>query len=219
MSAGSVRPLRDVIQADAIAWMDANRADARASVITSLPDISELALPTLEAYRAWFVAAVVRIVRWVPTSGFSIFYQSDVRHGGAWIDKGYLVVRGAEEAGASLAWHKIVFRKPPGTVALGRPSYAHMIAVTRAPLRPPRRPGPDILPAGPMPWSKAMGVDACRVACGFLREESETRVVVDPFCGRGTVLAVANALGFDAVGVDIGRKRCRAARRLVLDDV
>jgi tRNA G10 N-methylase Trm11 len=43
-------------------------------------------------------------------------------------------------------------------------------------------------------------------------------VVVDPFCGRGTVLAVANAMGFDALGVDLGAKRCRAARALVVDD-
>jgi tRNA G10 N-methylase Trm11 len=69
-----------------------------------------------------------------------------------------------------------------------------------------------------MPWSRAMGVTACRVACQFLRDETETRVVVDPFCGRGTALAVANAMGFDAVGVDLGAKRCRAARKLVVSE-
>jgi hypothetical protein len=39
---------------------------------------------------------------------------------------------------------------------------------------------------------------------------------VDPFCGKGTLLAVANAMGFDAIGVDRSPKRCRAARALVL---
>jgi hypothetical protein len=33
----------------------------------------------------------------------------------------------------------------------------------------------------------------------------------------GTALAVANALGFDAVGVDLGARKCRAARRLVVE--
>jgi hypothetical protein len=42
--------------------------------------------------------------------------------------------------------------------------------------------------------------------------------VVDPFCGRGTVLAVANAMGFDAIGVDLSAKRCRAARAFVVGD-
>ena len=45
-----------------------------------------------------------------------------------------------------------------------------------------------------------MGVEACRLACRFLREESETKLVVDPFCGHGTALAVANHFGFDALG-------------------
>jgi tRNA G10 N-methylase Trm11 len=41
---------------------------------------------------------------------------------------------------------------------------------------------------------------------------------VDPFCGWGTVLAVANALGMDAVGVDLSARMCRRARVLDLKD-
>jgi hypothetical protein len=207
---------RTVVQAEALAWMEANPAREDMSVVTSLPDVSELPLD-LAAWRAWFVGAVARVVRWVPAAGIAVFYQSDIRVGGAWIDKGYLVLRGAEEAGATTIWHKIVCRKPPGTIAPGRPSYSHMIAVSVTPRAPAQRPGPDVLPdAGLMPWSRAMGVAACRVACRFLRDETSTRTVVDPFCGRGTVLAVANAMGFDAIGVDLAAKRCRAARALVL---
>jgi tRNA G10 N-methylase Trm11 len=40
---------------------------------------------------------------------------------------------------------------------------------------------------------------------------------VDPFCGFGTVLAVANALGLDAVGVAIAARMCRQARELKVD--
>src|SRR5690606_25585223 len=93
-----------------------------------------------------------------------------------------------------------------------------MLCMARTP-RASRKPGPDVLPdAGFAPWSRAMGVAACRVACAWLRDNTETRVVVDPFCGRGTVLAVANRMGLDAIGVDIGAKRCRAARSLVITD-
>ena len=59
-----------------------------------------------------------------------------------------------------------------------------------------------------------MGVEACRIACRYLRDETETKLVVDPFCGHGTVLAVANMLGLDALGVDLSARRCRAARKL-----
>ena len=187
-----------------------------------MPDLSELPERSFEDWRAWFVGVARRVIRWVPDEGVAIFYQSDIRHLGTWIDKGYLVMRAAEEESARLVWHKIVCRKPPGTITHGRASYSHMICVTRARGRASetKRPGPDVLPdAGFMPWSKAMGVQACRVACRYLVDEGATRVVVDPFCGHGTVLAVANELGMDAIGVDVSTKRCKAARRLCIDDV
>ncbi len=46
------------------------------------------------------------------------------------------------------------------------------------------------------------------------RAHVRRRTVVDPFCGHGTVLAVANALGLDAVGVELSRKRAQKARSL-----
>jgi DNA methylase len=209
-------PSRVIVQGEALAWMASTAAAEGASVITSLPDVSELSELGFEGWRAWFMEAARRVIRWVPDSGVVIFYQSDVRHAGAWVDKGYLVMRAAEEEGASIAWHKIVCRRRAGTPTLGRASYSHMICVTRT-LRAPTKPTPDVLPdAGKMPWSRAMGVEACRVACRYLIEETSSRVVVDPFCGRGTVLAIANELGLDAIGVDTSAKRCRAARALAL---
>ena len=212
------KPSRVIVQGEAVAWMAANAADPGASVVTSLPDVSELAGHDLAAWRAWFVGAARAVIRWVPEDGVAIFFQSDIRHQGVWIDKGYLVQRAAEEEAARLVWHKIVCRRPPGTIALGRPSYSHMLCVSRSARAPARRPGPDVLPeAGEMSWSRAMGLAACRVACAFLRDETATRVVVDPFCGRGAVLAVANAMGLDALGVDLSPKRCRFARNAAVD--
>jgi len=115
-------------------------------------------------------------------------------------------------------WHKIVCRKPPGTITHGRASYSHLICFSRPRVVAPKRPGPDVLAdAGFMPWSRAMGVSACQLACRFLLEETPTRLVVDPFCGHGTVLAVANAMGLDALGIDISVRQCRAARKLTVD--
>jgi hypothetical protein len=210
-------PSRVVVHGEALAWLAAHPADPGTSVITSLPDVSEVGL-AFDAWRVWFIDAARQVLRWVPDEGVAIFYQSDIRHRGAWVDKGYLVMRAAEDAGASTVWHKIVCRKPPGTIALGRASYTHMICFARGPRDTPRQPGPDVLDAGAMPSIRSMGVNACKVACRFLREETRTRTVVDPFCGLGTALAVANAFGFDAVGVDLNAKRCRAARALTLAD-
>jgi len=59
-----------------------------------------------------------------------------------------------------------------------------------------------------------MGAEACRAACAWLRAATDTKTVVDPFCGQGTALAIANEHGFDAIGVDLVAKRCREARTL-----
>jgi hypothetical protein len=210
-------PAREVFQAEALSWLASREAAPETSVVTSLPDVSEVPALGYDAWRAWFVEAARAVLRWVPASGVSIFFQSDIRHEGVWVDKGYLVQRAAEEEGKLLLWHKIVCRKPAGTLSHGRATYSHLLCVASSVSDAVKRPLPDVLPdTGHMPWSRAMGVEACRLACAYLKHETRTRTVVDPFCGQGTVLAVANSLGLGAVGVDLSAKRCRAARRLVL---
>lgn len=215
--ADAATPSREVIQAEAVGWLQAHPATELDAVVTSLPDVSELAEHDLGSWREWFIATVRLILTWIPEQGVAVFFQSDIRRGANWVDKSYLVNRAGELEGATLMWHKIVCRRPPGAVAVGRPSYSHMLCLARHPRRLPIRPGPDVLPdAGYMPWSRAMGVEACRVACQYLLDETACRRVVDPFCGQGTVLAVANALGLDALGIDLGGKRCRLARNMKL---
>lgn len=215
----TAQPRRQVFQADALRWLQDRSAPDATSVMTSLPDISELPAMAFEEWTHWFVHAASAVIRWVPDPGMAIFYQSDIRFAGTWVDKGYLVAKAAEAQSAHLLWHKIVCRRPPLTVSLGRPSYSHLICVSRERRSVLRHAGPDVLPdAGPVIWSRGIGLKACEVACRFLREETQTRVVVDPFCGRGTVLAVANFFGFDAIGVELGGKRCRLARNLNFDE-
>lgn len=212
-------PGRVVVQADALAWLAANAAEPGDAVITSLPDVSELPLlgPGLEGWKRWFVDAAALVMSW-PLPGMpSVFFQSDVRFQGQWLDKSYLVQQAAERVGAQLCFHKIVCRKPPGTLSQGRASYSHLLAFSLGAALPPKKPSADVLPeAGEMPWSRAMGSRACEAACRFVLEEAGARRVVDPFCGKGSVLAVANALGLGALGVELSAKRCRAARNLKL---
>lgn len=210
-------PTRTVHHADALPWLRAAGRLAGASLVTSLPDASEVPALGLEGWRRWFDEAALLAMQSVPDEGVAIFFQSDVRRAGLWIDKGGMVARAAERAGMGLLFHKIVCRKPAGTLTLGRASYSHLLAFGRV-LRPTlRRATPDVLPDGGFqPGVKAMGVLACADACRFVLGETTTRTIVDPFCGWGTVLAVANALGLDAVGVDLSARMCRRARRLTV---
>lgn len=207
--------MRTIVNAEALSWLAAHPAAPNSSVVTSLPDVSELPQLDLAGWTQWFSEAALAVLRWVPEEGVAIFYQSDVRRHGLWIDKGHLVMRAAERAGASLIFQTIVCREPPGSVNPGRATYSRMLYFTRKPESVARWLGPDVLTdAGMMPWSKAIGVNACQLACRFLREATRTSLVVDPFCGHGTVLAVANAMGFDALGVDLSARQCRFARKL-----
>jgi hypothetical protein len=153
----------------------------------------------------------------VPDKSAAVFFQSDIKHDGAWIDKGALVTRAAEDAGARILFHKIVCRRPAGTLTFGRPGFTHLIAVSRAMKCPDGLPIPDVIAdAGEQKWVRAMGVRAAAHAVRFASAQVGAKLVFDPFCGVGTVLAVANALGLDALGVEKSRKRCAQAQALTV---
>jgi len=207
-------PGREVHCADAIPWMRARGVIAGACAVTSLPDVSEVGL-ALPAWRAWFLDAVALVVDSVPETSAALFFQSDIKRDGAWIDKGALVTRAAEDAGARILFHKIVCRRPPGMLTMGRPGFTHLIAVSRAMKCPDVLPIPDVITdAGRQAWVRAMGMRAAAHAVRFARDQAAAKVVFDPFCGVGTVLAVANAMGLDAIGVEKARKRCEQARAM-----
>jgi hypothetical protein len=211
-------PRREVHHADALAWLRARGRLDGCSVVTSLPDVVEMAGMGLEAWTRWFVDASGAVLAAVPDEGVAIFFQSDVKRAGRWIDKGALVQRAAAAAGVPLLFHKIVCRKPAGTVTHGRASYSHLLAFSCGVRPKPERATADVLPDGGFQASaKSMGVTACLDACRFVARETSTRTIVDPFCGYGTVLAVANALGLDAVGVDVSSRMARRARALTIE--
>lgn len=182
------------------------------SLVTSLPDFSEFPALTLEAWRSWFLAAARRVLASCPPEGVAIFYQSDVKHEGLWIDKGFLCQQAASELGHGLLWHKVVARVPPGTPTFGRPGYSHLLCFSPA-LRPPLEFGSaDILPQrGRSSWSRGLGLEVCRQICRYLLKCTPTRRLVAPFCGQGLLLAVANEMGMEAVGIELSPKRARKA--------
>ena len=206
-------PAREIICAEAIAWMRARGRIEGACAVTSLPDVSEVG-QTLPAWREWFLDAVRVVVEAVPDDSAALFFQSDIKRDGRWIDKGALVIRAAEDAGARVLFHKIVCRRPPGMLTQGRPGFTHLIAVSRAMKCPDILPIPDVITdAGRSLWVRAMGVRAAAHAVRFARDQVGAKLIFDPFCGVGTIPAVANALGLDALGIELAKKRCEQSRQ------
>ncbi len=207
---------RQVHCADALGWLPGNPLPAGASILTSLPDVAEFRHRDPERWEPWFLAAATAVLRATPAGSAAVFYQTDVKRDGRWTDKAFLVQQAARELAVPLLWHKIVCRAPAGRATGGRPGYAHMLCFAPD-LRDVGEPQADVLPEpGPMTWNRAIGLAAARFAVAWLAERAGATCIVDPFCGVGTVLAVANGAGLAAIGVECNPGRAARARELRL---
>ena len=211
---------REVYVGDGIAWLRDAVLGPEHAIVTSIPDVSEMPALSLEAWRELATEITAMACGKVAATSVVVMYLTDIKVGGRTIDKGYLAMTGAERAGAHCLWHKIVCRTAPGNATFGRPGYGHWLAFSRE-LRLPADASvaPDVVPSlGAMTWARAMPMTAAVGTCRFLRRHTACTVVVDPFCGLGTILAVANEHGLDAIGVELSSKRARKARRLTTAD-
>lgn len=209
------RGQRVIHQADALDWLPKQGKLAGCSLVTSMPDFTEFPQLSLEEWKLWFTKAASLVLAACPPEGVVIFYQRDSKKDGAWVDKGYLCQKAAEAAGFAQLWHKVVCRAPAGNVTFGRPAYSHLLCFAPTLRLPLEVASADVIPSpGRVTWTRGMGGKACEVACRFILEQTATRTVVDPFCGHGTVLAVANQMGMDAIGVELSRRRAERAREL-----
>jgi hypothetical protein len=202
-------PNRTIICADALPWMRAGESGP-CSVVTSPPEAAELNC-SVDEWRSFYVEACRLCFTLLADDAPAVVYSTDRKINGGWISKPHLMMLAAEAAGVRMLWHKIVLRREPGQCDVHRPGYTHMVAFGG----PKCRPGavsPDVLRRGFMTYPDAMGLYAAEAACAFAGRKGLP--LLDPFCGRGTVPAVANRLGFDSIGVDISPEQCGHARTL-----
>ena len=210
---------REVIVGDGVAWLRGATLGPEHAIVTSVPDVSEMPPLSLEQWRDLASEIAALACAKVHAASAVVLYQTDIKVEGRQIDKAYLVQRGAERSGAHCLWHKIVCRTEPGNTTYGRPAYGHWLAFSKEIQLDAEASTPDVLPElGPMTWARATPLAAAEATCRFLARHTACRVVVDPFCGLGTNLAVANAHGFDAIGVELSAKRARKAERLSIVD-
>lgn len=210
---------RKVFCEDAITWLNSNETLMGCSVIASLPDISEFQQFTLDQWKSWFTETAQLILSRCPDDGVAIFYQTDIKVDGRWVDKSYLCQKAAEKEGHQLIWHKIICRGPAGTITFGRPAYSHILCFSKGVKADLSKSTADVIPLmGDKTWERGMGFEACVMIAKFIASQTSTRTVVHPFCGEGGMLAIANFEGLSAVGIERSPKRAEKARTLTVDE-
>ena len=198
---------RKVYCQDALKWLTKNLENE--CIITSMPEMDEMAMKIKE-YEVFFRFSARLCLSSIKDDGYCIFLQTDRKHHG-WVDKGYWITDEARELGFHTVWKKIVLNKDVGRSDLFRPTYSTMLCFTKK--------GaigslfPDVIYSGEKTYSNAFGVDAVSLSVEYVKDQG-IKEIVDPFCGSGTTLAIANNFGLDAIGVEIDKKMCEIARKL-----
>lgn len=210
--------MRQVYTADAIEWLNEHPTHDGCSFVASLPDISEFQTMTLDQWKQWFMTTAKLVLSRTPDDGVTIFFQSDIKYEGEWVDKGYLVQKMAEESGHSLLWHKVICRAPAGTATFGRPAYSHLLCFSKGlRLHDVSKSTADVIPdLGEKTWQRGMGLNVCLMIAKFIKTQTKSHTLIHPFCGEGSMISVAEAMGLQAIGIERSPKRADKARRLEL---
>lgn len=196
---------REIVNAEALRWL--RGAQGPFGVVTSPPDAEEIGTSVAD-WAFWFRTAIHACIK--ASAGPVVFYVTDRKHAGQLWSKAAMVLRVAETTKTPVAWHKVALRRDVGKADIHRPGYSHMIALGA----PPGKATPDTIHRGRVLYPNGTGVDAAEVAVAWALKHQRT--IVDPFCGRGTIPVVVEAMGGHGVGVDLDPEQCKHARALRL---
>lgn len=200
---------RVVICADSHRWLP-NNVDIKA-IITSLPDMEEVGLNNID-WQRWIKDTCVLLSNSLSDSGLIIFYQTDRKYKGEVIDKKTLISNQFINMGYKNIFSKIILKQKPETVNLFRPTFTNLFGFSKN--IKSGKATPDVIFAGNMLYKNAMGFNACKTSIEFIKSKINTKIIVDPFCGQGSVLKIANDLGLNSIGVDILKEQCEIAKNL-----
>ncbi|MEC9049010.1 MAG: SAM-dependent methyltransferase [Planctomycetota bacterium] len=203
---------RVVHEGCALEWLREHALPPDAAILTSLPNFDEFGHRDPLRWRAWFLDAAQLVLRSAARARACVFFQTDVKHDGAWIDKSFLLQLAGERAEARLLWHKIALRAPAGTRTNQRPGYGHLLCFSNVVSNDAANATPDVLERlGEQTWPRGMGADVAGASVRWLAEHAQASTIIAPFCGEGAALDAATARGLAAVGIERNPGRARRA--------
>jgi len=202
---------RTVIQAEALAWLNGQEPDSYLAIVTSLPDPEEVGI-SIQKWKTWIAAVAESIDRVLDPRGIAVFYQTDRRVNGEILDKKSRISAAFYDLGYRTVLSKIALTQNPDTTNLFRPTYTNLFAVSKKATS--GQATPDVFGAGKKVYPNATGLKAATVALEYVRSQVGDVVILDPFCGQGSILKIANDLGLDSIGIDIDESQVLKARKL-----
>ena len=203
---------REIVVENALDWL--RRQSTISNVITGICDADECGME-IEEYKAFFKEVSELIFTKLDSKGYAIFIQTDRKINRSWVDKSYLLTAIAYKAGLKLVWHKIVLKREVDRVFTHRPGYSHMLCYTK--LGNPGEATPDVIPVSESLYKNGTPLEATIRAVEFVKRYSKAKdanMIIDPFVGRGTIPAVANSYGLDAIGIDIDPEQAKIAESM-----
>jgi hypothetical protein len=190
---------------DAFEWLPL-QSDIKV-IITSLPDMAEVDL-NKDDWVKWVRKACFLLAKALSDDGVIFFFQTDRRYKGEIIDKKSIISTEYFDMGFKNIFSKIVLRQPPNAINFYRPTYSNLFGFSKALTGYVNE---DVIYNGKMLYKNAMGLNACSKCIDFIKKYVDADTIVDPFCGQGSVLKMANIYGFNAIGVDILSEQCEIA--------
>jgi len=181
-------PSREVVCEDTVKWLE-SQSSIEGSIVTGIPDVSETGM-SMAKYEKWFILLCTLMMQKVVGTGLIVFIQTDIKREGKWIDKSFLCNLAAHRLHIPLLFHKICVREKVTSVSGAIATYS---------------------------WPRATGLETCRYVMRYIARHTNSKTIIDPFCGQGSILAMANEYGLNAIGIDHSVARCRIARGLALD--
>lgn len=185
------------------------------TVVTGIPDFAETCYKTIKEYTDFIEEFCSLIFRKTKKNKYVLFQFMDRKHRGRWISKQYHIIKSAMEKKCPLRFHKIILVREVGKRHLQRPTYQHFLCFSS-------QQGPGQCTADVIDGIKRDGycnghtIRGIEEALDFLDKYDRDKFILDPFCGRGSVLKRAKLRGYKVIGIDIDPKQVQATKTLLL---
>ena len=202
--------MKKFIVAESLKWL--HNCKHVKNVLTGICDMDETDF-TMTEYLIFFKKIASLIFKKLDKKGYAIFIQTDRKYNLEWIDKSAILTELAYKHGLKMVWHKIILNRDVGKIDIYRPTYSHMLCYTYEGTS--GKAFPDVINISERSYKNATPIAAAELAVIFIKKYYPHEIV-DPFVGRGTIVALAHKHGLPSVGIDIDPEQIKIAEGHIL---